>query len=105
MGQELIKGYTLDKEERFIGGLNGYWKVYNAVKEDQSQRKVSVFIFEKKQLSKVKQKDKEALLEILRREAKQLAKFRHPKILNLVERIIENKKVMGFVTERVAGTL
>ena len=48
MGANLFKGYTIDKNPQFVGGLQNMWKVYNAVKNDQTERKVSIFMFDKK---------------------------------------------------------
>jgi len=60
-------------------------------------------MLEKKQLKGVK--NKERAWEIIKKEALNLVKYRHPKILNIVESIIEDKYSMGFVTERVESNL
>jgi len=60
-------------------------------------------MFDKKQLKGVKNKDEK--LAIIKKEAQNLVKYRHPKILNIVETLREDKNVMGFVTEHVIGSL
>lgn len=67
MGQNLFKDYTIEKNPAFTGGMQNLWKVYNAVKADQSAKKVSIFMFDKKQARK--SKNKEFVLDVIRKEA------------------------------------
>jgi hypothetical protein len=60
-------------------------------------------MFDKKKLKGVKNKD--IALSIIRKEGQNLVKYRHPKILNIVETLREDKNALGFVTERVVGSL
>ena len=60
-------------------------------------------MFDKKQLKKFKKKDQ--VVEVIKKEASNLVKYRHPKILSIVETLLEDKSSMGFVTERVVSNL
>jgi SCY1-like protein 2 len=45
------------------------------------------------------------VLNIIKKEANNLVKYRHPKILSIVENCLEDKSSVGFVTERVVSNL
>lgn len=99
------------------------WNVYTGrLKSNSSSttpRKVSVFIFDKKQFenyllkyniikSRTSSHDKKLIQEgydILRNQVSNLAKLRHPNILTLVEPLEEHSKNFIFVTEYVTGSL
>ena len=44
-------------------------------------------------------------MDIIKKEASNLVKYRHPKILSIVESLLEDKYSMGFVTQRVVNSL
>ena len=78
------------------------WDVYNGKSKSLHQREVSIFIFRKKQLEEIEdQEQREKVLARLRLEPRNLARFRHPKILALLENLKEDSNSMVFVTERV----
>jgi SCY1-like protein 2 len=104
MGNQLIKDYEIFKDDHFVGGAGGLWKIYSGRKLDKSAREVSIFIFDKKQVSKLK-KSREDFYNFMRKESQTLARYKHPNILGLVEPLVEDKERMAFVTERVQGTL
>lgn len=101
------------------------WSVYTAKPKSSSSSssntvdKVSVFIFDKKQFenyllhygiikSKHSSQDKLFLSEaysVLKNQVNNLAKFKHPNILQLVEPLEEHSKNFIFVTEYVSGSL
>ncbi|KAG0670463.1 hypothetical protein C6P45_002367 [Maudiozyma exigua] len=99
------------------------WNVYTGrLKSNSSSsipRKVSVFIFDKKQFenyllryniikSRSSSHDKKLIQEgydILRDQVNNLAKLKHPNILTLVEPLEEHSKNFIFVTEYVTGSL
>ena len=68
---------------------------------------VSIFMFEKKLLEKKKlsQVQKDEICNILKKDPNQLAKYRHPNLLSLIEQPLEDAKVIVFVTEPVEYNL
>ena len=66
-----------------------------------------MFIVEKKKyknLGLAKDK-KEENFNIMRNEAKNLAKYMHPSVLKIIEPLYEDTNVIGFVTEPIETTL
>jgi SCY1-like protein 2 len=92
MGSSLTKNYDLDKEPYMHGGLHNLWKVYRGKKKDAGNRDCSVFIFEKKTLDKKKigQTQKDEIINMLKKEAQNLMKLRHPNLLSLIEQPMED---------------
>ena len=54
-------------------------------------------MFDKKKCAKAKQMQE--VFDLLKKDAQNLAKFRHPNILSLIEAPIEDKTVIAYVTE------
>lgn len=66
----------------------------------------SIFLFEKRCAEKLhKPKRKETVTEILRSSVKQLERFRHPKILQVLHPIEECPETLAFATERILASL
>ncbi|XP_017768256.1 PREDICTED: SCY1-like protein 2 [Nicrophorus vespilloides] len=66
----------------------------------------SVFLFEKRCAEKLhKPKRKETVTEILRTSVKQLERYRHPKILQVLHSIEECSETLAFATEQVYASL
>ncbi|KAF6201765.1 hypothetical protein GE061_004160 [Apolygus lucorum] len=67
---------------------------------------VSVFVFEKKCAEKLhKPKRKETVTELLRASVRQLERFRHPKILQVVHSVEESADTLAFASEPVLASL
>lgn len=65
-----------------------------------------MFYFDKRQAECLhKPKRREAITDILRLAAKQLDRFRHPKVLNLWHQVEESAQTLCFATEPVLGSL
>ena len=78
------------------------WKVYRGTKKSAPHNEVSVFMFDKKQgKSKMGSKVTPQMYEVLKADAVNLTKFRHPSLLNLVEAPLEDKTVIAFISEPV----
>ena len=94
-GTKLTKNYELEKQPYMQAGLHGLWNVYRAEKRGQADKKVSVFMIEKKSWDKKKselnvlgmpsQNMKEEAMQLVKKDSLNLAKLRHPSILSLVE--------------------
>lgn len=90
------------------------WDVY-AARNKSSDKQCAVFIFDKKkfesQLVKnniVKRGDKQVIndaYEVLRNQVSNLAKYRHPNVLTIIEPLEEHKANLMFVTEPLQGCL
>lgn len=91
-----------------MGGTCKSWRISKAQKE--SNQEGSIFCIEKK---KLKQKEKkheskelyQRNLDNLKREATNLAKFKHPSILQILEPVFEDNNVIAFVTEPIEKSL
>ncbi|CAM9022824.1 unnamed protein product [Wickerhamomyces anomalus] len=90
------------------------WAIYPA-RHKSTDRQASVFIFDKKKFESlllknniIKKHDKQVIndaYEILRNQVSNLAKFRHPNILTLIEPLEDHKSNFIFVTEYVTACL
>ena len=109
MGSQLTKNYDVDKEPYMHGGMHNMWNVYRAKRKvgvgGSGTGDVSIFMFEKK-IAKVKgQTLKPEVFDVLKKDAANLVKFRHPGILNLIEPLMEDAKMIAFVSEPVEYNL
>lgn len=69
-------------------------------------QEVSVFVFEKRSAEKLhKPKRKETVTELLRGSVRQLERFRHPKILQVIHPIEECNETLAFASEPVFASL
>lgn len=90
---------------------SGLWKIYQGERKTTG-KKVALFIFEKKSLDASFKRDRgssrqdsEYVYELLKKEAGNLAKLRHPSILEVVEPVSESRSSIVFVTEPLMGSL
>jgi SCY1-like protein 2 len=104
MGNSLLRNYDVNKEPHLTGGFNNLWKIYKGIRKDRKQE-VSIFVLEKKALEKYSKDEKEEIINILKKEAAGLVKFKHPGMLGIVEQLLEDKQTLVFVTEPVQHTL
>ncbi|EDS27542.1 conserved hypothetical protein [Culex quinquefasciatus] len=69
-------------------------------------KECSIFVFEKRTAEKLhKPKRKDMVTEILRASVKQLERFRHPKILQIMHTVEESSETLSFATEPVIASL
>ncbi|KAH3681839.1 hypothetical protein WICPIJ_007193, partial [Wickerhamomyces pijperi] len=90
------------------------WAIYPA-KHKSTEKPVSIFIFDKKKFEAIlvknnisKKGDKSIITdayEVLRAQVSNLAKFRHPNILTIIEPLEEHKASFIFVTEYLTNCL
>ncbi|XP_062616324.1 SCY1-like protein 2 isoform X2 [Saccostrea cucullata] len=86
------------------GGPGLSWKIYNAIKRTTKQE-AAVFVFEKKQLEKYSKRDREMIIESLKKGVSQLTRLRHPKILSVLHPLEESREALAFATEPVFASL
>ncbi|XP_059155505.1 SCY1-like protein 2 isoform X2 [Physella acuta] len=80
------------------------WKVFSAAKKS-TKEEASVFLFEKKSVDRFHKRDREVIIESLRRGVQQLTKLRHPKILSVIHPLEETREALAFATEPVFSCL
>ncbi|OQR92588.1 protein kinase [Achlya hypogyna] len=102
LGEEYEKNYEFPRDSTASGGHELLWKIYPAVSK-KTGAEVSLFIFDKRELDKVH--NKERVLDVLRHDMKTLRLLRHPQILKIEEVFEESRKTLSFVTERVTCSL
>ena len=99
MGSTLFPNYTLEKNPYM---KLKFWQIFCGVNKTSGD-KVSVFIFEKKNLDNKKTEDeKKTILYLLKREPENLLKIKNNKnILKIIEPLAEDSYSIGFITEYV----
>ncbi|RWS30665.1 SCY1-like protein 2 [Leptotrombidium deliense] len=83
------------------------WKVYEAVRRSDD-KEASVFFFDKKwadKFGKSSVKRREIIIDVLKRGAQQMDRFRHPKILQMYHKVEETNENLAFAAEPVIGSL
>jgi SCY1-like protein 2 len=104
MGNSLLRNYDVSKEPHLSGGFRNLWKIYKGSRKDRKQD-VSIFVLEKKAIDKYSKDEREEIINILKKEAALLVKFKHPGMLGIVEQLLEDKTTLVFVTEPIQHTL
>ncbi|RUS85529.1 hypothetical protein EGW08_006737, partial [Elysia chlorotica] len=105
----VIPGNPLSRDFDIYGqvastGPSLMWKVFSAAKKS-TKEEASVFLFEKKQIDKHHKRDKEVIIDSLRRGVQQLTKLRHPRILSVIHPLEETREALAFATEPVFSSL
>ncbi|XP_065211697.1 SCY1-like protein 2 isoform X2 [Planococcus citri] len=80
------------------------WKIFSGFKKSTNQE-ASILVLEKKQLGRLSKKDREAVLDTLRKSISQLARLRHPQILAVQHTLEESRDSLAFATEPVFASL
>ena len=98
MGSSLFPNYTMEKKPYM---KLKFWQIFSAIKK-ASGDKVSIFIFEKKTIDKKNEKEKNIILQMLKKEPETLLKIKsHKNILKIIEPLTEDSYSIGFITEYV----
>eukprot|EP01054_Gregarina_sp_Poly1_P010214 Gregarina_sp_Poly_1__10213@NODE_708_length_6677_cov_81_679879_g535_i0_p5_GENE_NODE_708_length_6677_cov_81_679879_g535_i0NODE_708_length_6677_cov_81_679879_g535_i0_p5_ORF_typecomplete_len151_score17_79Pkinase/PF00069_25/3_5e06Pkinase_Tyr/PF07714_17/0_0036CheC/PF04509_12/0_024_NODE_708_length_6677_cov_81_679879_g535_i039624414 len=95
--------YAFNRENVVHGGPYTRWKMVPA-RTNKTDQSVTLFMFEKKDLDDHNIQTR-LVYDSLRTEALNLQKLRHPKILNIVDVLSEDKFSLDFSTKPVLGTL
>ncbi|XP_049828871.1 SCY1-like protein 2 [Schistocerca gregaria] len=81
------------------------WRIHDGYRKSDG-KEVSVFVFEKRCAEKLhKPKRKEMVTEVLRGSVRQLERFRHPKLVQVVHPVEECADTLAFACEPVLGSL
>ena len=99
MGSSLFPNYTLEKNPYI---KLRFWQIFQATNKTSGD-KVSIFIFEKKNLDKKSETEQKTILQLLKRQPESLLKIKnnHKNILKVIEPLAEDSYSIGFVTEYV----
>ena len=98
MGSSLFPDYTLEKNPYM---KLKFWQIFSATKKATGE-KVSVFLFEKKSIDKKTEKEKNVILQLLKKEPDILLKYKnHKNILKIIEPLAEDSYSIGFITEYI----
>ncbi|KAI1296515.1 SCY1-like protein 2 [Halotydeus destructor] len=80
------------------------WKIYAAVKKS-TKEEASLFLFEKRLLDKYSKREREVIIELLKKGVAQLTRLRHPGILTVQHPLEESRDSLAFATEPVSASL
>eukprot|EP01053_Blabericola_migrator_P000185 Blabericola_migrator_1__184@NODE_104_length_14270_cov_182_757446_g92_i0_p3_GENE_NODE_104_length_14270_cov_182_757446_g92_i0NODE_104_length_14270_cov_182_757446_g92_i0_p3_ORF_typecomplete_len769_score193_45Pkinase/PF00069_25/5_7e20Pkinase_Tyr/PF07714_17/2_9e15Kinaselike/PF14531_6/1_8e06Arm_2/PF04826_13/3_2e02Arm_2/PF04826_13/0_1Proteasom_PSMB/PF10508_9/0_08_NODE_104_length_14270_cov_182_757446_g92_i0542360 len=95
--------HSFNKEKVVQGGAYTRWKIAPA-RTNKTDQVVTLFMFDKKDLDENNIQTR-LVLDSLKIEALNLQRLRHPKILNIVDPLVETKYSLDFATKPVLGTL
>jgi SCY1-like protein 2 len=104
MGNQILTKYDVQKEPCYYS-TELKWRLHSANFKDRPDDKLTIFLFEKKAIEKYAKNAKENILEVLRKDAANLQKLRHPMILSVVEALVEERSTLAFATKPVVGTV
>ncbi|CAG2111670.1 unnamed protein product, partial [Medioppia subpectinata] len=103
-GNPLTREYDLSRHVA-SAGPHLCLKVFDAVKKS-TREESALFLCDKKSLDqKFNKKDKEMVLEIIRKGVNQLTRLRHPSLLTIHHNIEESRDSIAFATEPVTASL
>lgn len=103
-GNKITREFEILNDEWTSGGNQLCWKICDAVKKSTNQ-KASIFVLEKKSLDGYNRKDRELILDSLRKSVQQLTRLRHPAILKVEHPLEESRDCIAFACEPVFCSL
>ncbi|RWS03512.1 SCY1-like protein 2 [Dinothrombium tinctorium] len=102
-GNPVTRDYEITAH-RASGGPGFVWKIYSGFKKS-TKEEASIFIFDKKLLHKFAKKDRDLILDRLKKGVSQLTRLRHPSILTVSHPLEESRESLAFATEPVFASL
>ncbi|XP_074638590.1 SCY1-like protein 2 [Acropora palmata] len=103
VGNPLTKDFEVGKQVASFGP-NLAWRIYEGRKRTTGQE-VSLVVFEKRLLDKVDKRDREVIMETMKKGAVQLTRLRHPRLLVVQHPLEESKDCLAFATEPIFASL
>ncbi|KAJ2020072.1 Protein kinase domain-containing protein ppk32 [Coemansia sp. S680] len=91
-------------------GQSGLWSLYKAVRS-KTEQTVTVWVFDKRYFERginrqlLAARDQAVVIDLLKNEASQLTRLRHPSVLQVIEPLEESRGSLMFVTEQVLASL
>ncbi|CAF3724612.1 unnamed protein product [Adineta steineri] len=109
MFKDVLPGNLVTREFELVRSLGSagpglLWRIYGAIKRTTKQE-AAVFVLEKRLLDKYPKKDRDLILEAMKKGVQQLAKIKHPRILSLQHPLEESRDSLAFATESCFGSL
>jgi SCY1-like protein 2 len=99
-GNALTREYDLIRHVA-SAGPHLIFKVFDAIKKS-TKEDAALFVLDKKSLDqKFNKKDKELILDIIRKGVSQLTRLRHPSLLTVQHNLEESRDSIAFATEPV----
>ncbi|XP_076052800.1 SCY1-like protein bma [Oratosquilla oratoria] len=87
------------------GGPGVAWKIYEGYRKSDA-KEVSVWVFEKRTAEKIhKPRRRETVTELLRNGIKQLDRYKHPRLLQVVAGPVDTPDTLSFYSEPIYGSL
>jgi SCY1-like protein 2 len=103
-GNALTREYDLIRHVA-SAGPQLIFKVFDAIKKS-TKEDAALFVLDKKSLDqKFNKKDKELILDMIRRGVSQLTRLRHPSLLTVQHNLEESRDSIAFATEPVCQPL
>ncbi|XP_066586184.1 SCY1-like protein 2 isoform X2 [Prorops nasuta] len=91
-------------EQCGTAGPENIWRIYDGYRKEDG-KEVSIFIFDKRSVEKLtKPKRKELITDILRKGAKQIERYSHPKLLQAIK-VEECPETLAFISEPILASL
>lgn len=103
IGNPLTKDFDVGKHVASFGP-NLAWKIYEGKKRTTGQE-VSLVVLEKKLLDKVDKRDRDIVMETMKKGPVQLTRLRHPRLLVVQHPLEESKDCLAFATEPIFASL
>lgn len=103
IGNPLTKDFDVGKHVASFGP-NLAWKIYEGKKKTTGQE-VSLVVFEKRLLDKVDKRDRDLVMETMKKGPVQLTRLRHPRLLVVQHPLEESKDCLAFATEPIFASL
>ncbi|CAF0785506.1 unnamed protein product [Rotaria sordida] len=109
MFKDVLPGNLVTREFELVRPLGSagpglLWRIYGAIKHTTKQE-AAVFVLQKRLLDKYSKKDRELILEAMKKGVQQLAKIKHPRILSLQHPLEESRDSLAFATESCFASL
>ncbi|UJR28491.1 hypothetical protein I4U23_009729 [Adineta vaga] len=109
MFKDVLPGNIVTREFELVRSLGSagpglLWRIYGAIKRTTKQE-AAVFVLEKRLLDKYPKKDRELILEAMKKGVQQLAKIKHPRVLSLQHPLEESRDSLAFATESCFASL
>ena len=102
-GNPVTREYEVGKQIA-SAGPDLLWKVYAGHKKSTKQE-AAIFVLEKKQLEKYSKKDRDIIIDVLKKGVAQLTRLRHPQVLTVQHPLEESRESLAFATEPVFASL
>lgn len=103
-GNQVTREFDVKEDKWISAGSDLCWRVFDGNKKSNVQD-ASIFVLEKRSLDRYDRKQRDLILESLRKGITQLTRLRHPNILKVEHPLEESRDCIAFATEPVFCSL